>query len=333
MEIKGEILQKNKIFLLIFSLFILAGTSLAGKKKEEITILTGSSLKLSSYIQVRYTHQEDGVDGFRIRRARVRLKGDILKDVTYKLQIDTAKTPVLLDAQIGVKLSSRAGLTFGQFKVPFSLENLTSSSALDTINRSQAVEKLCPGLDIKAQGRDIGVAVHGQFSRIEYTLGVFNGSGINKTDYNDKKDIAGRLVFYPARFLALGLSHYNGKFSSQAGTPPLKRDRRGLDIFFLQGQLSLKGEYISARDDQADKYGWYLQGGYFIMPEKVQAIIKYDSFDKNKDIRGDRIAVMTFGLNWIFSEKTKFQINYEYHQEETSEASKSVILAQFQAGF
>ena len=100
-----EKLRRNKILLLIFCLFVLAGSSVAGKdKKEEFPALTGQSLKLSGYTQVRYTHWEEDTDGFRIRQAIVRLKGDILKHVDYHLQIDVVKSAIMLDA--GVEISS-----------------------------------------------------------------------------------------------------------------------------------------------------------------------------------------------------------------------------------
>ncbi len=217
--------------------------------------------------------------------------------------------------------------------MPFSLENLTSSSALDTINRSLTVEKLCPGRDIGAKGRDIGIIINGEFSRIEYIFGIFNGSGIDKNDFNDKKDVAGRLVFHPVRALALGLSHYNGMYSSASGDPAVKRDRTGMDLFFVESRLSIKGEYISAKDGQTERNSWYLQGGYFLTPKKIQALVRYDSYDKNKNIQGDRISILIMGLNWFFSQKTKLQINYEYHGEASGEPSKNVILAQLQAGF
>ncbi|MFB0566343.1 MAG: porin [Candidatus Aminicenantaceae bacterium] len=326
-------MRRKKFFMLIFCLVFLAGTSAEGKSGEEVTPSSDPPVKLSGYNQVRYTYQEEGFHGFRIRRARVRLKGDLLEDITYTLQVDVTQSPILLDAHVGIDFVSQAKLSFGQFKVPFSLENLTSSSALDTINRSLTVEKLCPGRDIGSKGRDIGVAIKGRLSEIEYTVGIFNGSGINKTDDNDRKDIAGRFVFHLFRNLSFGLSYYNGRYGFHPGDPAVKRNRSGIDIIFVQQEFSIKGEYIFARDDQTEKYGWYLQGGYFIMPEKIQAIVRYDSFDKNKDTREDRIDVIIFGMNWFFSNKTKFQINYEYHKGESEEDSGNVILVQFQAGF
>jgi len=320
------------LLLLIIYLFALVRISKANANNEESKILSAQSLKLNGYTQAEYTHWTEGREGFRLRRARVGLKGDVLNNVNYKLQIDAVKMPILLDAQIKISFVPCAKLTFGQFKVPFSLENLTSSSSLDTINRSQTVEKLCPGRDIGAQGRDIGVTFGGQFSRIEYIIGVFNGSGINKADCNDQKDIVGRVVFNLSSAFIFGLSYYNGKYSPYPEAPVVKRNRTGMDVSLVQGRLSVKGEYIFARDDKTNRYGWYVQGGYFFASKKIQTIIKYDSFD-TKNTRRGRIDVITFGINYFFTEKTKFQINYEYQKGKSGAISNNAILAQLQAGF
>jgi hypothetical protein len=296
-------------------------------------LLTGQSLEWSGYTQVRYAGWDVERDGFAVKRSRAGLKGKILKNIEYKFQMDAVKTPVLLDAQIGIDLSPYAKLSIGQFKLPFSLENLTSSSDLDTVNRSLTVENLCPGRDIESQGRDIGITVNGGLSWIKYSLGLFNGSGINRTDYNNQKDVAGRLVFYFDNFFILGFSHYKGYYSAYPDASWVKRDRTGIDIFFVKGQISIKGEYILARDDKIERYGCYIQGGFYLLQETLQFVMKYDFLDKN-NVQGDRIDVVTVAFNYIFSDKTRFQINYEYRREEKSgKISNNVILAQLQAGF
>jgi phosphate-selective porin len=318
---------------LIYCLFSLIKISEAKGGNEELNISSDQSLRLSGYIQAGYALWEKGREGFGIRRTRVILKGDILKNIDYKFQIDAVKTPILLDAVIGISLNPYAKLSFGQFKVPFSIENLTSASELETINLSNTVKNLCPGRDIGASGRDIGMTVIGIYSWIEFTLGVFNGSGINRTDYNEQKDLAGRLAFTPFRSLSIGFSHYDGRYSPDHSAPVIKKDRTGIDLFFMRDRSSLKGEYIFARDGQTERYGLYIQGGYFLIPEKLQVIIKYDYFDGNMDIHGDHILAITLGLNYYFSKKTKFQINYEYNKGQLDVYPKDVLLAQIQAGF
>jgi len=320
-------------YLMIICLFGMTRISEAGGSDEELKIPSDQSLKLGAYTQAGYTHWEEGREGFRIRKARVILKGDILKNINYKLQIDAVQSPVLLDAKIGINLSPYAKLLFGQFKIPFSIENLISGSELDTINRSNTVKYLCPGRDIGAKGRDIGITVNGKYSNLEYTLGVFNVSGINKIDTNNKLDIAGRLVYIPFRSLSIGFSHYNGRYSPDLSVPVMNKDRTGVDIFFIRDRSSLKGEYIFARDGQTERYGWYIQGGYYLIQKKLEAIVKHDTFDRNMAIQEDHIVVITLGLNYFFSGKTKFQINYEYRRGVLDETFDSVILAQIQAGF
>jgi hypothetical protein len=70
-----------------------------------------------------------------------------------------------------------------------------------------------------------------------------------------------------------------------------------------------------------------------MLSKKLQSIIKYDSYDKDREMAGDRSDVMTIGLNLFFTENTKFQINYELHREESGNRLNSALLAQFQAGF
>jgi len=333
--IKNKRKQKlgNNAVLLIFGLFFLSTASIKGENKGEHSLSTEQSMKLSGFTQVGYTHSKEGLSEFKIRRARIVLKGDIFKNINYRLQIDAVKSPILLEAIVEFSIKPYIVLRIGQFKVPFSLENLTSSSSLDTINRSQTVEKLCPGRDIGSQGRDIGAMASGKFSKIEYSLGIFNGSGINKGDLNKQKDIGGRLVFHPWDFFQVTAAFYDGRYSSASGLPAQRRDRTGIEVFLNQSPISVKGEYIFARDNQTSKQGWYVQAGYFIISKKLQSLIKYDSYDQDKEIAGDTSEIITFGLNYFFSEVTKLQINYEFHREVSGTPSSSTLLAQFQAGF
>jgi len=323
----------SQAVFLIFYIFSLTTPSEGVGVDEKLDVSPGPSLKLSAYSQVGYTRWEPDKKGFRISQARVILKGDILKNIDYKLQIDATQSPVLLDAKIGVNLSPYANLSFGQFKVPFSIENLISGSELDTINRSNTVNKLCPARDIGTQGRDIGATINGKYSILEYTLGVFNGSGKNKKDTNDQLDIAGRLALTPFRSLSIGLSHYDGRYNPDPGLLIEKNNRTGFDIIFLPGRFSLKGEYIVASYEQVDRYGWYLQGGYYLIPKTLEAIVKHDYYDGDRAAPEDQIVVTTLGINYFFSRKTKIQVNYERRRGGSLESVDDVILAQIQAGF
>lgn len=315
--------------VLLFS----AAASPAEEKKEPPAVTSSRALKLSGYTQLLYTAQDSGLDGFTLRRARLTLSADLLKNVHFKLQVDAVKTPALMDAQIEFGFNEAASLRIGQLKVPFSQESLTSSGDLDTINRSQPVSKMSPGQDIGASGRDIGAVIFGKTSVIGYTVGVFNGAGINKADTNKEKDWAGRLLVHPASFLTLGASLYDGMSSPSAYVPPVKRDRAGVEIAVLHDAFSFKGEFIQAADDEIIRKGWYLQAGYFFMPKTLQGIFKVDSYDKDTKTDLDRSDLWTLGLNWFLTEKTKLMINLELTKDESGKTANTALLAQFQAAF
>jgi len=328
-------MSKKRVWLLLLGFVMLANFAPAQEKKEQPSLAVSQPFKVNGFTQIQYIHWDQGVDSFLIRRARLILGGDIVKNLRYKVQVDIGKSPILLDANLDWGFSHHFSLRAGQFKVPFSQENLVSSSDLEVINRSQVEEKLCPGRDLGSQGRDIGAMVFGKYSIVEYQLGLFNGSGINKADSNDQKDLGGRVVVHPIESLSVGAAYYNGRLRPDVESPTVIRSsahRTGLEFAFVQSSVSLRGEYMFSKDDLVSRNGWYLQGGYFFLPKEFQGIIRFDSYNKNGDLTGVRSDRFTLGLNWHFAERTKMQVNYE-HYKIVSGASNWALLAQMQAYF
>ncbi|MDH7512040.1 MAG: porin [Clostridiales bacterium] len=317
-------------FLFEISLLVVP---VSGQASTENPLLSTVKLHVSGYTQVLYSWWEEGVDSFLVKRARLSLSGEIARKIKFKLQADAVKSPILLDAQVDFEFSPSIGLRIGQFYVPFGRENRTSSSEIETILRSQVVDKLAPSRDIGSPGRDIGAMVFGKFSAIEYMAGFFNGSGVNKTDTNENKDFSARVVLRPAAFISIGGSLYNGRHSPAQGDRPFTRDRVGIEAGLDMGAFSARTEYISGQENQTKRDGWYVQGSYFVLEKKVQAVIKWDSYDQDKDAASDRSDLLTLGINWFFSEKTKLQVNFNSYRRESGETANRAVLVQFQAGF
>jgi phosphate-selective porin len=317
----------------LLAVLILAGASFGQDKKEPTFLSISKAFKLSGWTQFQYVGWDKGVDSFSIRRSRLTLAGDILKNMHYKLQVDFAKTPTLLDAIIEYEFSQAFQLRVGQFLVPFSLENLTATSDVDMINRSQPEEKLAPGRDNASQGRDAGIAVFGNASIVEYTAAIVNGAGFNKPDTNSHKDLVGRVVLHPLKYLSVGGSFYKGKQSATAEAPLVTRDKAGLEMALVLDRASLKSEYYYAKDDKLTRNGWYVQGGYFVLPKKVQALVKYDVVDMNRTLSGDRVGRYTAGVNWFLSGRTKLQLNYELYKLESGKTDNQAILAMLQVAY
>lgn len=323
---------------------------LAIKEQEEkegrkwFSILGDRPLTINGYAQLRYQNfEEDGKDdGFDIRRLRLDIRGNITEKWDYRAQTEFGGSDVkLLDVMMSYKLiEPYVTITGGQFKIPFSPENLTSSGKLLTINRSQVVEALVSrSKDVigNQNGRDIGVLASGNFLSkgdrhlFNYAIGIFNGAGINTSDNNENKDFAGRLVFYPLKNLGFGANYYNG--TSHLDDKDQNRDRVGADFTYVHKALSLSGEYIIGEDDKTDKDGWYLMGGYYAIPGKLQGVVKFDTFDPDTKVDDNETDVYTFGVNYYFDKWAVMQINYEFKNERGNEVDNNALLAELTLRF
>lgn len=331
--------------------------------KKKFSLEGKTKIELSGYLQAQYAADEaaGSSDTFKIRRARLDFKGEPSKTVSWRIQLDavqplkttvetisqstttknitakntkTATRPVLLDAYIDYDLCPYASFRVGQFYVPFGRENTTSDSQLDTINRSQLTEKLVPGRDISAQGRDVGLQVGGNTGfgtgtkLLEYSAGVFNGTGMNVDDENEFKDLSCRFLFFPLKKLSAGISLYSGK----TGGTGAEKSRAGIEITYISGNISFKTEGVSGRDSSVEKSGWYAQAAYKLIPE-LEAALKYDTYDPDTNTSGDRNDILTLGVNFFINKNAKLQLNYEQKNEETLQAGNNDMIAQFQIMF
>jgi len=309
---------------------------------------TSRLFQLSGYTQVRYQQLEESgkTSGFDVRRARLDLKGSLTPVFSYRLQVDFANKPFLLDAYADMKLADYFIVTAGQFKIPFSMENLAADNKMEMIDRSQVVEALVSrSKDVLGNnnGRDVGVQVGGTFLKIngtplfEYYLSVLDGSGINVADTaNNAKDFAGRLVVTPLKGLSFGSSYYNGwdKVSKPdvAGKSQV-RNRLGFEASYVISRFSVRGEYIDGQDGKTKRAGWYLQAGYFILKQKLQFVARYDTYDPNTSKPNNITTNYTLGGNYIFNNWSRLQLFYTFRAEEGTSVKNNYLAVQYQIGF
>jgi phosphate-selective porin OprO/OprP len=144
-----------------------------------------------------------GADTFDIRRARLGFKTKYKEFYEAELNADIstgANTSVSTTAwdvaYFNVAWWKQAQFRFGLFKMPMTLEELTSSNNIDFMERSY-VNALAPT-------KEIGAMIHGTpFTGTTYALAFSNGNGKNvDTDIReDGKDVIGRIT---ANFAEMG---------------------------------------------------------------------------------------------------------------------------------
>ncbi|MDP1523028.1 MAG: porin [Methylotenera sp.] len=155
----------------------------SGDKKHKVSVNGRAQADYRSFSDDLTNNQTDTWD---IRRAYLGVKGTFYDtydfEVTYNGAGSTGSD--LLYAYFNARWWEQAQFKIGQFKQPFSMEELGSSRFINFTERS-LLTQLVPAVDRGAQ-------IHGApFKGTTYALGYFNGVGINRgTNVNDNNILA-----------------------------------------------------------------------------------------------------------------------------------------------
>lgn len=280
-------------------------------------------------------------DRFFFRRARINVAGNFDPvPWDFKTEIDmqgntlgasTGNTSRANEIFINWHQYSFANLRFGQLKPAFGYEQLTSDTKTPTIERFLANDRLI-------DGRNLAVGAAGTFANSKFTyytvLAMGNGSNVSKND-NNKFQPSLRVTMAPytgklgdmnskltlgANILSdenTGLSRSDLGLTGNSFTG--KRDMYGVDAQWTLGDFYLGGEYIECKFrpennvpfDSFRAKGWHGTLGYFVIPGKVQTIVRREQFDGNKAIGGNTFKEWVFGINYyIKSYDVELQANY-----------------------
>lgn len=219
----------------------------------------------------------------------------------------------------------------GQFKVPFTFENMMSLTEIETISNTRSISSLT-GMNgdplqysssnwFNRTGRDIGIQASGSLINksshhlIHYAMGVFQGTGINIKENNNTKDFAGTLTFQPLKELRIAGGLYAGKAStySQSGEfwGDHGRNRWSISADYKSDRIYARTEWINANDGGIKKEGLHGTALYYILPKKLNLAGKIDYFNQNKDTNSEVIDYIA-AVNYYFYGQCRFQLNYTY---------------------
>jgi phosphate-selective porin OprO and OprP len=254
---------------------------------------------------------KDALDELDIPRHRVGFDGRILNAATFKVdrEIESTNsagtpTPPWRDVYFDVTQLEEAQFRYGQFKMPFSIDENTGSVDLDFAYRSTTATLLAPG-------RARGWMVHGDTlgRAFGYEYGIFRTDGTNAlartslTRVNAGETTAWRITTEPLRGVDSRFADVHIGYSRTSGDLPEglsgikgrtvlgadfyksefyvfgRRERRGLEFQWLVGPASVKMESITLTDERRGQSvedtdlspyrvkGWYVSGSYVFTGE------------------------------------------------------------------
>ena len=287
--------------------------------------------------QALYSTDKSNYGGFSLRRLRLIMKGDITPAFGYRIQTEMVTSPRLLDAWMEWKQYSFLRIRAGQMHRCFTFEVPWSPVTLGVPDYSQAVIKLAGITDRTGDGsnagRDIGLMLNGDLinvgshSLFYYALGVYNGTGINKSDNNHHKDLVGQLVVHPVKHLSIGGGYWWGNY----GEPGQKVDRKRwtVGLKYDDGHYLVRGEYIASKGQKygndtsgANADGWYLTAGVPVA-KNLRLFGKYDVYRDDKSY-STQTSKYVAALNWTIHKYIILQGGYYFQQANSLATDGSV---------
>ena len=244
-----------KAIALLVSLWALSSQNIQAQKIESVSSNWYERLSLGGYTQLRYNRLFETTDklkceqcdkslgadgGFFLRRARIRIAGDVSPRMYAYLQFDMATsagnslqhTLGLKDAYFDLALDDEREYRFriGQSKVPYGFENMQSSSNRLALDRNDALNSA-----VKDE-RDLGITFYytpvvvrerlkmltksglkGSGDYGMFGFGLYNGQGPGRIEQNDNLHAVARLT-YPfelenKQIIETSIQAYKGKYS------------------------------------------------------------------------------------------------------------------------
>lgn len=323
-------------------------------------------------IQTRYAYYESThTNDIMVRRVRLKAKGNAFGIANYFVEIkfdnngQVGKTPkpIVENAWLEFKLHKNVYMRVGRYDVPFTRSLLTSDSKLMLMNRSIVTGKLAKlGLVDNTEG----VLLHGRplNGHLEYSFGIFNNEVFEKANGQTAK---WSKLLMPAGRLALNFFDKNGKPKSSGyadykasyigkgkrlsigvnavslhnvhdDTLQYNLTAFGTDLFANYNAFTFEAEYDMFKRN-VNSNGWYAQVAYLLPFEigkklKIEPNFRYQEFNKNNSISGEKINATSVGLNfYIRGHNLKAQMDYTIYGEETNELNNNVFEVQLQFDF
>jgi phosphate-selective porin OprO and OprP len=255
---------------------------------------------------------------FSVHKLRTYVQGTVYKPwLKYKFEFELGPLKTdstnnvnnarLTDAFVEFTKFPAATLRAGQYKVPFGLQELTSDQRQEFVDRSIVNSKF-------SVSRDIGLMLYGNAwdKKFGYQVGLFNGSGQNNPQEDQKQMYAARVWIDPLgeyklfetandasdmHVLHVGLGYRGGEVMRGTATAGVFEDAdnetaANFELAWRWSRLFAMGEYFIQKDEQKNPtvagdvkaQGWHVQFGVMVQPKQHELALRIAQVEPDKDV-------------------------------------------------
>jgi len=324
-----------------------------------------SKLTLFGYAQTQFDITKTGAEtknSFSLTRIILMANAELTRKLSFFLMVDAASTQAskhLHEYYAQYAFLPELKVRVGQFKTPYTLENIISPTLLGTVNLNEGTRYMAgiagDALYGNYAGRDLGAMITGDAVRardghyyLNYSVGVFNGAGMNLRDNNKHKDVVAMLNVLPTKDITLSGSFVIGKGNAQdddmfgiiAKGENYTRNRWSVGAEVKWRPLKLRTEYMSGKNGGIGSRAFYAELWCRLF-RNLDVVLDYDYLDKNtaliKEARDafpawTRTSNYLVGLQYWVYKKCRISTQYIYSDRNMGPDTKAWI-TQFQIGF
>ena len=233
----------------------------------------------------------------------------------------------------------------GQFKTPYTIENVMIPTLIGALNMNESVRYMAgvvgdPLYGLMA-GRDQGIMVMGDLlpdgdnrPLMSYSIGLFNGAGVNQRDNNDNKDLVAMLNVMPLKDVQLSASCIVGRGTARADSPfsgivtgeEYTRNRWSVGVKAKFWRLNVRGEWMGGVDGSTPMCGGYAELWIRTLP-KLDVVLDIDYLNRNSDLSLEQQKAIpsavqttnyTVGLQYWIYRTCRIATQYVYSDSPTA---------------
>ncbi len=324
-----------------------------------------SKLTLFGYAQTQFDMTKTGPEtknSFTMMRVILMANAELTRKLSFFLMIDAASTQAskhLHEYYAQYAFMPELKVRVGQFKTPYTLENIISPTLLGTVNLNEGTRYMAgiagDPLYGNYVGRDLGAMVTGDAIKardghyyLNYSLGVFNGAGMNLRDNNKHKDVAAMINILPTKNITLSGSFIIGKGNAQAndmfGTiaegTDYTRNRWSVGAEVNYKPMKLRTEFMQGRNGDINNRAFYAELWCRVF-RNFDVVLDYDYLNKNTSMSKEardafpawtRTNNYMVGLQYWVYKACRISTQYIFSDRNTGPDTKAWI-TQFQIAF
>jgi hypothetical protein len=318
------------------------------------------AIKIDGRLHFQFNHtsveSEEQPTTFFVRRARLEFGIKVNDFISGKLQPEFGEGETgLRDAFVTLSFSPVFHATFGQFKRPFDMFELTSSTQILVIERAGGIRGVdaCSGVGnvcslsrftekLNYSDRDIGVMVDGDLgtSGLHYYASATNGRGANTDgDENGAKSFSGRLEYDMGPLRLGGHVGLHDYANDSTGTDEMATAFGG-DVNW--GEYETPGPHVQAGfvygdnwknlttpDPSAFLAGQVIGTYMFAVANNeflygIEPLFRASFGNPDTDVRDDEGWIFTPGVVFYLSGRNKFAVNVDVWKPTTGDTEYSL---------